>query len=86
MAHAGTGKFVPPPKLEITGPEPESGLNVLVWRRGTKVLVRCDCDCGDLCPMGMRQVSQERCRVWMEVTHVTEAKTEATRRENTFDR
>lgn len=64
------------------GPSPDDGT---LPRSGNKVLVWCDCVGGDRCPQG-KVGSRTRCRVWMELKHVSGEAMANSIRLNTFDR
>lgn len=65
------------------GPAPDDGT---LPRSGNKVLIWCDCDgATSRCPQG-KTGSMIRCRVWLELKHVSGEAMAASIRMNTFDR
>lgn len=69
--------------IEVVEPGPKSDDGTLP-RSGNKVLIWCDC-ADDRCPQG-KIGSQTRCRVWLELKHVSGEAMAASIRLNTFDR
>lgn len=70
--------------IEIVEPGHEAGDGILPTS-GKRVLIWCDCDAACSCPQG-RVGMETRCRVWLELKHVSGEAMAHSVRMNTFDR
>jgi hypothetical protein len=69
-------------EIDEPGPGPDDGK--LVVSNG-KILVWCDCTGADRCPQS-KVGSMARCRIWLELKHVSEELVAECIRMNTFSR